>query len=127
MKVILKILSAIVLATAVISNFFFGGINLIEGKNLFFPYSDTEFAPNYSPKKFDLIQKGQRIEEVEKILGKPLFKYRDSITNTTEYLYTSDGKLRKTMKEGDFAWYRSTLHFDSINKVSKIDKGWSYD
>lgn len=127
MKVILKILAAILLATLVISNFFFGGINIIEGKNLFFPYSDTEFAPNYTLKKFDLIKKGQRIEEVEKILGKPLFEYKDSIINSIEYVYTSDGKLKKNNKDGYFAWYRSTIYFDSMNKVSKIDKGWSFD
>ncbi|MEG0915871.1 MAG: hypothetical protein RSF68_02535 [Myroides sp.] len=127
MKVILKILAAILLATLVISNIFFGGINIIEGKNLFLPYSDTEFAPNYTPKKFDLIKKGQTIKEVEKILGKPLFEYKDSIINSIEYVYTSDGKLKKNNKDGDFAWYRSTIYFDSVNEVSKIDKGWSFD
>lgn len=48
--------------------------------------------------------------------------------------YTSDGKLHAAAKLkvrndgwGDFAWYRSSVSFDSASVVIKIDKGWSYD
>jgi len=47
--------------------------------------------------------------------------------SSIEYVYTSHGKLVKNNKDGDFAWYLSIIYFDSMNKVSKIDKGCSFD
>jgi len=127
MKILLKILFALLLFSSITINFFFGAANLIEGKNLFFPYADTEFASKYTPEKFNKIKEGQTIEEVTKILGEPLFKHIDSIYNGVEFVYTNDGKLMKNKKSGDLAWYRSTIYFNSKKKVIKIDKGWSYD
>jgi outer membrane protein assembly factor BamE (lipoprotein component of BamABCDE complex) len=126
MDIFYKIIAAILLFASVLYAFFTGASLSIEGKNIFSPYIDTQFAPQYSPEKFELIKIGQTIEEVEEILGQPLNKYRDS-SNIAEYWYTNDGKLYSSKKSGDFAWYRSVIYFDNEGKVINIDKGWNYD
>ena len=126
MKVFYKIIAAVLLFISVLYAFFSGAALSMEGKNIFSPYIDTQFAPQYSLEKFELIKKGQTIEEVEKILGQPLNQYIDS-NNIAEYWYTHDGKLYSNKRSGDFAWYRSVVYFDINKKVVKIDKGWSYD
>ncbi|OBW41733.1 hypothetical protein AB670_01860 [Chryseobacterium sp. MOF25P] len=127
MKNLFKILSITILIPLIVINFFFGSANLIEGKNFFFPYADTEFSASYTPKKFDNIKNGQTIDEVDKILGKPLYKNIDSLNNSIEYVYTNDGKLMKNKREGDLAWYYSAIQFDNKKKVSKIEKHWVFD
>ncbi|KQR94446.1 hypothetical protein ASG01_00735 [Chryseobacterium sp. Leaf180] len=108
-----------------------GRISLIEGYNIFEPYIDTEFGENYTPEKFELINKEFTEEEVLKTVGKPLFIHRDTLTGEIELTYTNDGFLRRKSNRNydieDFAWYRSSVHFDSIGKIIRIDKGWSYD
>ena len=99
----------------------------VEGRNIFSPYIDTEFAPRYSPEKFDLIKLGQSLKEVETVLGKPLYNHIDSLNHKFEYDYTNDGKLRSNKKSGDFAWYRSAIYFNYQGKVVGIDKVWSFD
>lgn len=104
-----------------------GGALTVEGKNIFSPYIDTQFASQYSPEKFELVKIGQTVDEVGRMIGQPLQKNIDSINNRAEYWYTMDGKLSVNNKDGDFAWYRSIIHFDEKKKVVSIDKGWSFD
>ena len=126
MRIFYKILASIFLFFSVSVTFFVGGAFTIEGINVFSPFVDTEFAPRYSPEKFGLIRPGQSIKEVEAIIGPPLSKSIDSANRRAEYSYTNDGKLYVNKKDGDFAWYRSTVYFKA-DKVIEIDKGWSYD
>ena len=103
----------------------------MEGYNIFDPYIDTEFAENYTPKKFDLITVNFTKEEVINTVGKPLFIFTDTVSNQTEFIYTNDGFLiQKSNREydiNDYAWYRSSIYFDLNGKIIRIDKGWSYD
>ncbi len=107
--------------------FIIGGALTIEGKNIFYPYIDTQFASQYSPEKFELIKVGQTIKDVEKIIGQPLRKNVDSTNHRTEYWYTMDGKLSVNNKNGDFAWYISVVYFNDKGKVAEVEKGWGYD
>ena len=127
MKIFYKILASVLLFSSVFITFMMGAVLGVEGMNIFSPYIDTEFAPRYSPEKFDLIKLGQSVEEVETVLGKPLNHHIDSLNHKFEYDYTNDGKLRSTKKSGDFAWYRSAIYFDEAGRVVEIDKGWSFD
>lgn len=103
----------------------------MESKNPFFPYIDTEFAPNYTPEKFDLITENFTYDEVIQLLGEPLFESKDQKGNIIEIDYTNDGKILYTKNPlvivKDFAWYRSYIRFDSNGKIIEINKGWSYD
>lgn len=103
----------------------------MEGYNIFEPYIDTEFGENYTPEKFEQITEAFTKEEVLKTVGNPLFIHKDTLTGKMEFTYTNDGFLRRKSNRnydiGDFAWYRSSVHFDSIGKITWIDKGWSYD
>ncbi len=127
MRVFYKVLASVLLFFSVFITFMVGAALTIEGKNIFSPYIDTQFASQYSPEKFELIKIGQTVGEVEKILGQPLDKNIDSTNHRTEYWYTLDGKLSVNNKEGDFAWYVSIVYFDSKGKVKSIDKQWAYD
>ena len=131
MRVLYKILTLGLLIPTIIIVFMFGGVALMEGYNIFDPYIDTEFAENYTPEKFDLINSNFTKEEVLNTIGKPLFIFTDPITKETEFTYTNDGFLRtKSNREyniNDYAWYRSRVNFDLKGKVISIDKGWSYD
>ena len=49
---ILKILSALGLSFLAVVTFIFGQVPLAEGKHLFDPYIDTQFAKDYKPKRF---------------------------------------------------------------------------
>jgi len=133
MKTTLKVLSSAGLIGTLLFAFFLGTVPLIEGKHLIKPYIDTHFAEDYSPEKFDQIELGMTKNEVIKIIGKPLYTgsgYYDSLI--TNYHYTGDGKLLSKRKPGeqkydDFAWYRSTIGFDTTETVVYLDKGWSHD
>ena len=127
MRIFYKILASLLLFSSVFIMFMMGAILTIEGINIFSPYLDTKFSPQYSPEKFDLIKLGQSAKEVETVLGKPLYHHIDSLNHKFEYDYTSDGKLRSNKKSGDFAWYRSVVYFDEAGKVIDISKHWAYD
>ena len=127
MRIFYKTLASVLLFLSVIITFFMGAGLTIEGMNIFSPYIDTEFAPEYTPEKFELIKPGQSVKEVEALLGLPLSKDIDSADHQTDYFYTNDGKLYQNKKEGDFAWYRSAIYFNNQGKVADIDKGWSFD
>ncbi len=127
MRVFYKIFASVLLFFSVFMTFMIGAGLTIEGKNIFSPYIDTQFASQYSPEKYELVKIGQTVEEVENIIGQPLKKNIDSINRRVEYWYTMDGKLLQDKKEGDFAWYISIVTFDSKGKVILIDKGWAYD
>jgi hypothetical protein len=47
----------------------FGEVALMEGYNIFDPYIDTEFAENYTPEKFDLINSTFTKEKVLSTIG----------------------------------------------------------
>jgi len=104
-----------------------GGALTVEGKNIFSPYIDTQFASQYSPEKFELVKIGQTVDEVGMMIGQPLQKNIDSINNRAEYWYTMDGKLSVNNKDGDFAWYISVVYFNDKGKVVEVGKGWGYD
>lgn len=131
MKIVYRILTMILLVPTVFVLFMLGGISLMEGYNIFEPYIDTEFGENYTPEKFDLITKEFTKEEVIKTVGQPLFTYKDTLTNETQLTYTNDGFLKRKSNRNydisDFAWYRSSVYFNSTGKIVRIDKGWSYD
>jgi outer membrane protein assembly factor BamE (lipoprotein component of BamABCDE complex) len=131
MKAIYRILTLILLIPTIFILFMLGGVSLMEGYNIFEPYIDTEFGENYTPEKFDLINKDFTKEDVLKTVGQPLFIHNDTLTNETQFTYTNDGFLRRKSNRnydiGDFAWYRSSIYFDSTGKINRIDKGWSYD
>jgi len=131
MRLLYKILTLGLLITTTVIVFMFGGVSLMEGYNIFDPYIDTEFAENYTPKKFDLITVNFTKEEVINTVGKPLFIFTDTVSNQTEFIYTNDGFLiQKSNREydiNDYAWYRSSIYFDLNGKIIRIDKGWSYD
>jgi len=133
-KKILKILTITSLILVAFITFIIGQAPLIEGKHYFDPYIDTQFAEDYSPDKFEEIKIGMSLEEVKKIIGKPLYNgegYEDQ--NNTNFYYTGDGKLLNNTEDSwkngydDFAWYRSSIEVDNENIVISIDKGWSYD
>lgn len=129
MKHLYKILSLIIIAPILSLVFIIGAGSLIEGYNVFSPYIDTEFAENYTPEKFDLIQMDLNKEEVLKILGEPLKK--NTWKNETVFYYTLDAFLSRGSDYKylirDFAWYRSVIYFNKQGKITRIDKGWSYD
>ncbi len=133
MKLTYKILSIIGLIGTLTFVFFLGAVPLVEGRHIIKPYIDTRFSENYSPEKFEEIETGMTKNQVEYLIGRPLRigkGYDDSLV--TNYHYTGDGKLlnlRKPVEQhyDDFAWYRSTVGFDTNNIVVFIYKGWSYD
>ncbi len=129
MKHLYKILSLIIIAPILSLVFIVGAGSLIEGYNVFSPYIDTEFAENYTPEKFDLIQMDLNEKEVLKILGEPLKK--NTWKNETVFYYTLDAFLSRSSDckylIRDFAWYRSVIYFNKQGKITRIDKGWSYD
>ncbi|MDL2309296.1 hypothetical protein LJC53_06910 [Bacteroidales bacterium OttesenSCG-928-C03] len=136
---ILKVLVAVIVILFLLYHaFIFGWLG--ERKHLISPYIDTQFAPNYSPKKFDKIKVGMMLNEVESIIGKPFHArippmsyHIDNDSTKNEYDYTGDGKLLDKMQEQgkryyyDCAWYRSLVIFDTNNIVVEINKGWNYD
>lgn len=127
MKIFYKILASVLLFSSIFMTFMMGAILTSEGINVFSPYIDTQFAPQYSPEKFELIKVGQSIKDVEAIVGKPLRKTMDSTVQETQYWYTMDSKLHFNKKSGDFAWYVSIVYFDSDRYVKNIVKQWAYD
>jgi len=70
-------------------------------------------------------------QEMQQFAGIKFVKAENNWDYETEYTYTNDGFLkRKSSKNydiSDFAWYRSSVHFDSKGRITQIDKGWSYD
>lgn len=131
MRLLYKILTLTLLTPTIYFVFMFGGVSLMEGYNIFDPYIDTEFAENYTPNKFDLITVELTKEEVISTIGKPLYIFKDTITNRIKYHYTNDGFLKRKSNRkyqiNDFAWYRSSVYFDLKGEITNIDKGWSYD
>lgn len=131
MKYIFKIISIAIIVAVIFINYLFAGVSLMEGYNIFSPYIDTEFAPNFTIEKSKKIRIGQSKDEVIKTLGKPLYAGKSYYGYLT-YSYTSDGFLHKTKGHGsssicDFAWYGFDVVFNNQNKVTEIVNGWRYD
>lgn len=131
MKTAFKIFTALLLAPTLCLVFIMGGFSLMEGYNIFEPYIDTEFSENYTPEKFGQISLLDSEETVLQAIGQPLVIHEDTLTKEIQYVYTNDGNLKRISQIkhdiADFAWYRSTIIFDSTGKIIRIDKGWSYD
>ncbi|MCL2327169.1 MAG: hypothetical protein FWC39_01515 [Bacteroidetes bacterium] len=137
---ILKIVSAIVIVFLLIAVFSMAWFASAERKHLIDPYIDTQFAPDYTPEKFEGIKMGMTINEVETIVGKPfhtnnppVFYHIADDSTKIEYVYTGDGKLLHKMQEQgkryyyDCAWYYSSVVVDTNNIVVEINKVWCYD
>lgn len=120
MRVFYKILASFFLFSSLIVTFFLGAGLTVEGINILSPFVDTQFATQFSQKKFNLIKLGQSIKEVEAIIGPPIYKSNDYSDHRIAYWYTMDGKLNTNNKQGDFAWYRSLIYFDEEGKVIGI-------
>jgi len=105
-----------------------------EGYCLFEPYIDTRMAKNFTPEKFNLIEKGFTKKEVIQIIGKPLSSKIDTIGNQIIefYRYTGDGAISDLDKipwyiENDHAWYACYIKFDKQQKVVEVIKYWARD
>lgn len=131
MKLILKIIGVLFGLYCLYFLSVMGQICLIEGKHLLYPYIDTHFAKNYSPEKFKKIKFGMNLNDVLNLIGEPINKRDGEIFDSNiVYDYTADGKAMEIEKNNfyyDFAWYRSSVGFDSEGIVVYINKGWSYD
>jgi outer membrane protein assembly factor BamE (lipoprotein component of BamABCDE complex) len=134
LKPVFKVLSVIVAAFVLAVVFGSGAIMLEESYSPLDPYADTEFAPSYSPAKFEAIKAGMTISQVRRSIGKPLFQSTDALddqTWTMLYDYTNDGYIRRSGKKHDLiedlAWYRSRVFFNADSVVTAVDSGWSYD
>lgn len=131
MKVLFKIVTLVLLLPIMWIVYIMGGVSLIEGYNIFDPYIDTEFAENYTPERFDAIDLDFTKEEVNQTVGQPLSISHDTVRNIVKLNYTNDGHLRRKNNHhymvNDYAWYRSTVEFDTAGRIVRIDKGWSYD
>lgn len=134
MNIFYKLLATVILIPIIGSVFICGTISLNEGKNLFTPYIDTEFASNYSPSKFELITSDLNHDNVISIIGSPIYKDTDTVNGQIQLKlnYTQDAYFLKKNKGkrlliSDFAWYRSIITFDTKGKILKINKGWNYD
>lgn len=131
MKYFFRILSIIIISGVIWINFVFGAVNLVEGYNLFSPYIDTEFAPNFTIEKSKNIKIGQTKNEVIKLVGNPLYISK-SYYGDLMFSYTSDGFFHKKKSHGsssicDFAWFGYDVVFDKENNVKEIQLGWRYD
>lgn len=132
MRLFYKILSTLILIPVIYFLFITGGISLVEAYNPISPYIDTEFAPDYSPKKFNLITEDFTYNEVIELIGEPLYDHFDEYLQCDCISYTNDGKAlssesNKFVLISDFAWYISEICFDSNGKIIRIEKGWAYD
>lgn len=128
---LLSVLSVTIIAIVVLMMWFaFLGP---EQYYIFNPYIDTKMASNYSPEKFDQLEIGMDKSDVIDLIGSPLYAKIDTLDNLTfeRFYYTGDGKISNQKMPwymfNDYAWYRSTVTFDSDQKLIDIDKGWSYD
>ena len=107
-----------------------------EGYVWFDPYIDTWYAPGYRPDLERRIKVGMTCEEVEAVIGAPLFvrspnRYQPGLSGA---VYTNDGghDRRSGISHGDrrhkdFAWHYFNVMYDSTDVVRKVHSGWAYD
>jgi outer membrane protein assembly factor BamE (lipoprotein component of BamABCDE complex) len=83
------------------------------------PYSSTVFSSHYSKNKFNSIQKGMTINDVENLIGKPL-KIDTIFLNgkplSFEYNYTK--------KNGCHEWYVVLVQVNKNLIVTEKGEGW---
>ncbi len=94
------------------------------------PYIDTIFAKDFTPQKFDLVEKGMTELQVTELLGEPYthdafgFRNPDNINEVIMpndsrveecWRYSTDGKLGEN---GDTSWYSFLVCF----KESKVSE-----
>ncbi len=128
----LKIASIIPGIFFIVLTFFFGGITLGDGYNVFNPYADTEFAKNYSPEKFKSVKEGMKMNEIIKMTGEPLNVSYDTTRALLIHTYTRDGWIRRghhsTLSlSRDQAWYGSSVEYSKDSIAVKVYAGWYYD
>lgn len=129
---LIKVLSLFFGTFIIILAFFFGGITLGEGYNIFNPYGDTQFANDYTPEKFTKIKIGMTRGEIKQIIGEPLRSHYYDKENVTIENYTSDGKLLGRTGfhlplSADNAWFGSSVNYNSDSIAVKVYSGWYYD
>lgn len=112
--------------------FLAGGFSLSEGYNLLNPYADTEFAPAYSPEKFQQVKIGMKMAEVKNLTGEPLNASYDTARGLIYHSYTRDGWIRRQPGLSlslcsDLAWYGSSVEYGQDSIAVKVYSGWYYD
>ena len=107
-----------------------------EGYVWFDPYIDTWFAPGYRPELESQIEVGMSCEEVEAVIGVPLYvrspnRFQPGLFNA---VYTNDGGhdrrlriLHRDPMHKDFAWHYFNVMYDSTDVLRKVYSGWAYD
>lgn len=107
-----------------------------EGYVWFDPYIDTWYAPDYRPELESRIKVGMTREDVEAVIGAPLFvrapnRFQPGLSGA---VYTNDGghDRRSGISNGDrrhkdFAWHYFNVMYDSTDVVRKVHSGWAYD
>ena len=107
-----------------------------EGYVWFDPYIDTWFAPGYRPELESRIREGMSCEEVEAVIGTPLYvnppnRFQPGLFGA---VYTNDGGhdrrlsiLHRDPIHKDFAWHYFAVMYDSTDVVRKVYSGWAYD
>jgi hypothetical protein len=76
------------------------------------PYIDTIFTKDFTIEKFNTVNKGMSKEEVQKLLGEPL--YSNNSREMTCNFYSTDGKVEPF---ADFSFYSFVVCF----KGDKVD------
>lgn len=88
------------------------------------PDIDTVYAEGFSWRSLNEVKKGMSVDEVERLLGKPL-DYVDLGGFGGEcYEYSTDGKCGRWC---DFAWISARVCFDEEMKVNGVYKNVFYD
>lgn len=134
--VLRRALSVVVVGYAMFLSWGMGIISTIEGYIWFDPYIDTWLAPGYHPDLEKHIKVGMNCEEVEEIIGVPLYtsapnRFRPGLFGAK---YTNDGGHDRRLgiqhrdrRHKDFAWHYFTVMYDSTDVVRDIYSGWGYD
>ena len=113
-----------------------------EGYVWFDPYIDTWYAPGYTPELESRIKVGMSCEEVEAVIGAPLYvnppnRFQPGLFGA---VYTNDGGHDRRLGidhrhprhkcfpyHKDFAWHYFNVMYDSTDVVRKVYSGWAYD
>ncbi len=119
-----------------------GIVSTIEGYIWFDPYIDTWYASGYRPELERRIKVGMSCEEVEAVIGAPLFvrapnRFQPGLFGA---VYTNDGGHDRRLGidhsdpphkcfpyHKDFAWHYFNVMYDSTDVVRTVHGGWAYD
>lgn len=88
-------------------------------KNYLSPYASTQFTPLFTKEKFNSIQKGMNLNEVENIIGKPFsidtFSFNNKILSY---------QFNYSKKKGCNTWQVAIVFFDNNLIVKDKGIGW---